>query len=369
MRSITLWFFMVIWLIGCDTDLGEDIEGVDGGGAGSPGTSSGVGGAGGDGGTDGAGGGGAAGTGGSGGGGQASPEQWVNPECTDGRYGEILPPADADIQAQLDAYRSDADIDFLHDVLEIRYPWGASLVRRAQMTSQEDCVGFFFTPTNTASEVISQLSTIVHECGHFADLSAGDFSNSTYIISPELEIRCPDGETTERGGRTFARSRINRDEYSLPPCQGRIGGCDFYRDVYLDGDPDNQSFEGGDQGFDSLLEELLQYINSLAVGYAFHRELMMGQVSERDGILTFLWYLTRYLQMARIEYPDVYQILTNDCWRGAILTLWGRAWLYLGVTEGMPALGIDDEAILMRMSTAVLIEEIERLRMMDGCSP
>ena len=73
--------------------------------------------------------------------------------------------------------------------------------------------------------------------------------------------------------------------------------CDFYRQVYLDGDPDDDNFEGGDQGYNSVLEETTQYINSLAVGYAFN-DLYSGSVSERDGILTFLWYITRYLKMA-----------------------------------------------------------------------
>jgi len=79
----------------------------------------------------------------------------------------------------------------------------------------------------------------------------------------------------------------------------------------------------------------------------------------------------RYLRMARLDYPAAYsQILDGDggCWRNAVLTVWGRAWLYLGVTEGMSHLGINDAALLALDMDPDLLAEIQRLRDAEGCA-
>ena len=116
-----------------------------------------------------------------------------------------------------------------------------------------------------------------------------------------------------------------------------------------------------------LHEETLQYIHSLASGYAFN-DFYSGATSERDGILTFLWYTTRYLRMARLDYPQTYQLLSEDsCWRELILSTWGRAWLYLDATDGFSQLGIDDVDLEALVREPVLLEEIERLRALQGC--
>ena len=114
-------------------------------------------------------------------------------------------------------------------------------------------------------------------------------------------------------------------------------------------------------------EETLQYIHSLATGYAIN-DYISGSISERDGILTFLWYTTRYLRMARLEYPETYSLLSEDsCWRDLILTTWGRAWLYLDVTAEMGHLGINDAFLEELVREPVLLDEIDRLRTLDGC--
>jgi hypothetical protein len=137
--------------------------------------------------------------------------------------------------------------------------------------------------------------------------------------------------------------------------------------IRLDGDPTDSKFDSGDQGYDMLQEETLQYIHSLASGYTFN-DFYTGSASERDGILTFLWYTTRYLRMARIDYPQTYTLLSEDsCWRELILSAWGRAWLYLDVTDGLGQLGIDDNALEALVREPVLLEEIERLRALQGC--
>ena len=84
-------------------------------------------------------------------------------------------------------------------------------------------------------------------------------------------------------------------------------------------------------------------------------------------ILTFLWYVTRYLRLARLSYPNAYEkISTDPCWRELTLTLWGRAWLFIEATRGLNHLGIKDDAIEQRL-TPELIEEIDRLRIVQGC--
>ena len=143
--------------------------------------------------------------------------------------------------------------------------------------------------------------------------------------------------------------------------------CDGYAQVYLDGDPDDSNFEGGDQGFNSVMEETVQYVNSLAVGYAF-QDFYERTVSERDGLLTFLWYVGRYLRYGRDNYPDAYQWVLNDaCYREAILTVWGRAWLYLDATKDLDQLGISDDALEALVMDSLILDEIQKVRDAHGC--
>ena len=97
---------------------------------------------------------------------------------------------------------------------------------------------------------------------------------------------------------------------------------------------------------------------------------MAGQrKSERDGILTFLWYTVRYLRMARLQYPDAYTHIRDDsCIRDLVLTLWGRAWLYLELTEDIVSLGINDAAIEARLLNPLFLQEINALRIASGCA-
>jgi len=292
--------------------------------------------------------------------------------CTDGQHREALPDPSASIDDLTSSYSSAAFQDFVANVLERRYPVGAHLVSLGRMSDvfTQDCVDVFLRNRSSASGVISDLSTVVHECGHFADLAAG-FSVNEYIITQELTITCTGGDTTSRGGNTFARSRLNGDDYASvrPACGGSRTGCDTYADVYLDGNPDDSNFEGGDQGFNSVIEEATQYVNSLATSYAFTNELGGSySTSERDGILTFLWYIERYLRMARTDFPSAHTFLVNDaCWQDAILTIWGRAWLYLEATRGMPHLGIDDTALEALVGDPALLDEIQAVRDAAGC--
>ena len=295
----------------------------------------------------------------------------VDPGCVDGMYTETLPTVDAPID----------DLPFTGDVaayvdgfLDRRYPVGAALVRGGRTNTDfgQPCDELFAGSPSTAEELIGRMGTIVHECGHFFDGELSTFSANTYVLTETRQLTCERGDTTTRGGDTFARSRITGDEYASlrPPCEGPgHASCDFYANTYLDGDPDDDVFEGGDQGFNMLFEEAFQYVNSLATSWSTLDQSPAGRrTSAKDGILTFLWYVERYLQMARLDYPGAYERLAGDCcWRDAILTLWGRAWLYLEATEGLEGLSLSGPTIEALVMDPVLLEEIERLRSAHGC--
>ncbi|MGE3636522.1 MAG: hypothetical protein AB7P00_41845, partial [Sandaracinaceae bacterium] len=297
----------------------------------------------------------------------------VDPDCVDGMFSETLPDPSADISDLVTSYSPADLIAFVDGVLARRYTTGAELALNGRMGSL-DCVTVFSSNTGTADGAIDSLNTVVHECGHLYDGDESPFGSNTYVINDSpLRLTCAGGNSMGLGGMTFERSRIRNDSYQTlrPPCAGGGTGCDFYADVYLDGDPDDGTFDGGDQGFSMLLEETVQYVNSLATSYAFTNELNRGgRSSQKDGILTFLWYVMRYLRMARLEYPTAYEhILDGDggCWRNAVLTVWGRAWLYLDVTESMTHLGIDDAALTTLVMDQDLLGEIQRLRDAEGC--
>jgi hypothetical protein len=298
----------------------------------------------------------------------------VDPMCIDGMYRETLPNRSQSLDDLVSGYSSGGSTAFVEAVTTRRYPLGNRFLTTGRFSGMS-CVDIFFSDRSSADRAFSQLSTLVHECGHAVDSSLSGRGSSTYVVSSDIELTCAMGDTTTRGGLTFARSRIRNDEYQpmRPACPaGSFRDCDFYADTYLNGNPDDATFEGGDQGFNMLFEELVQYVNSLATDYAIGDYIGRGggSVSDRDGLLTFMWYVERYLRMARLMFPSAYEHLLNGnggCWRDAILTVWGRAVLYLEATDGMGGLGIDDDAIFALVTRPELLEEIERLRTAEGC--
>ena len=192
------------------------------------------------------------------------------------------------------------------------------------------------------------------------------FGTSTYEITSTLTLECSSGGGPPPwgDGSTPPRSEITQDKWEglYPACSSfSEQGCNSYGYVYLVGN-------GSQQGFNTVLEETLQYVNSLGTDYAFVDQANpFAAGSARDGILTFLWFVQRYLYMARTKYPGGYQVITNSCWREAILTIWGRAWLYLDETEGISQLGINDDFIIDLVLDPELLEEINRLRDAGPC--
>jgi len=296
----------------------------------------------------------------------------VDPLCIDGMYRETLPDRTVSVADLVSGFTTPGAIDFVNGVTSRRYPLGNRFVTTGRFGGMS-CVEPFFRDRSSADEAFGQLSTLVHECGHAVDGDLSSFGSNTYVVSSDIELSCDMGDTTSRGGLTFARSRIRSDAFQTmrAACpDGVFRNCDFYANTYLDGDPDDATFQGGDQGFNMLFEELVQYVNSLATDYAIGDQLGSGSVSDRDGLLTFMWYVERYLLMARTDFPSAYEHLLNGdggCWRDAILTVWGRAVLYLDETEDMPGLGIDDDVLFGLVTTPALLDEIERLRTAEGC--
>ncbi len=300
-----------------------------------------------------------------------SPTGPVDPMCTDGRYTETLP----DPNAPIDDVAFAGDVPaFVDTVLGRRYPFGLELVEggRTNTSFGSDCSVLFAGSPASAADVYRAMSTITHECGHFWDGERSRGATNVYELATARTLTAMRGDTTSRGGDTFARSLIRLDSYQTmrPPCGGSFRrGCDSYADIYLDGNPADATFESGDQGFNLLFEETVQYVNSLATEYAFADRIRSGSsTSARDGILTFLWYVERYLRLARTEYPAAYARIADDAaWRDAILTVWGRAWLYLGLTAENPALGLEDDVLEGYVLDPVLLDEIDRLRALSGC--
>lgn len=295
------------------------------------------------------------------------------PGCAQSDYTETLP-TKASISDL--GYSSAQAQTYLLGALQRRYPLGKDLVNGGLSSSiaaqQGSCVDRFLTNKSSAQVVLKQAATVVHECGHFFDIGESKGDATAYVLRTDLRFACKDGDTTSRGGRTFARSRIKTDAYytKRKACNGTgTTGCDFYADIYLDGNPDDAAFESGDQGFNFVLEEATQYVNSLATALAFQEVYQGGRSSERDGILTFLWYIERYLHMARLEYQGAYDALSTDpCWRQAILSVWDRGLFYLEATKSITSLGIDDQTLEGLVNDPALTSEIDALRKLE-CSP
>lgn len=292
------------------------------------------------------------------------------PGCAQGAYTEALPTKASLSGLTFSTAQANA---YLLGALGKRYPLGKEIVEGGLSSdlaqSQGNCIDRFLDDKSSAEAVLRQAPTVVHECGHFFDLGEGSGSTSGYVVRPDLRFTCKMGDTTSRGGKTFARSLLKTDAYynKRKACGGQVKqGCDFYADVYLDGSASDAAFQSGDQGYNSVLEEANQYVNSLATALAFEETYQGSKASERDGILTFLWYIERYLKMAREEYPEAYALISDDpCWRQATLSVWDRGWFYLDATKSSSSLGMDDAAITTLAKESSLTSEIDALRKLE----
>jgi hypothetical protein len=303
---------------------------------------------------------------------ETPPPKPDQPGCAQEAYTETLPTTAS--LSGLTFSQANAN-DYLVQALGLRYPLGKAIVEgglsSSMAASQGNCIDRFLQDKSSAMVVLNQASTIVHECGHFYDLGEASGKESAFVIRPgDLTFTCKNGDTTSRGGKTFARSLIKKDGHyaKRKACTSSSAqlGCDNYAPIYLDGDPTDTTFEGGDQGYNTVLEETTQYVNALATALAFQESYSGFDASERDGILTFFWYLERYLAMARTDYADAYALISQDtCWRQATLTVWDRGWFYLNATKDMSDLGIEDTEIEALVKDPDLLAEIDALRELE----
>ena len=162
--------------------------------------------------------------------------------------------------------------------------------------------------------------------------------------------------------------------YCVETCTEERAHCDGFASI-LSGDPEDATADIGDAGFASLLSSLVLKVDRLATAYAFgeHYEASLTGYGRRhfvrDSVLANLWYLTRYLRLARTAYPEAYEHLVQDsCWREALLTAWGRAWLFVGATGGDSRLGPTDGFYESLAGDIELIEEVQRIREHHGCA-
>jgi hypothetical protein len=303
-------------------------------------------------------------------GGDTPAPQPSKPGCAQSDYSEALPTT-----ASLSdlTYSSTQVQAYVVSALERRYPIGKFILEGGLTSSlaaqQGNCVERFLRDKSSAQAVLRQAPTLVHECGHFFDLGEAKGSDASFVLHDDLRFTCKSGDTTTRGGKTFARSLIKSDAFyaKRKACGGTASkGCDFYADIYLDGKADDATFDSGDQGYNSVLEEATQYVNSLATALAFQDAYQGTKSSERDGILTFLWYIERYLAMAHADYPDAYDALANDpCWRQATLSVWDRGWFFLDATKDIPALELESAALEALVKDPSLTAEIDALRKLE----
>lgn len=132
---------------------------------------------------------------------------------------------------------------------------------------------------------------------------------------------------------------------------------DLYAAQYLQG-------RGGNEPFDSVLEELNAYVHTLAASYCI-RDLQATagmSTSDRDGVLTAMLYAQLYLRTAREDHPDVYQALVDDAPTVHMLKLiWQRASYYLAVTKPYAHLGINDEFIAKHVFSQENLDELSRI--------
>jgi hypothetical protein len=310
----------------------------------------------------------------------------VDKNCIDGKY--ILSPQEKflkvsefpTIQDLVNSYSKSNYMGFIYGVLGRRYPTGKSIIEQG---GGQQAVDKWLWSKETAQSVLNSLGMAVHEIGHGIDKQVPqnwyfitvDKNNSAFsFTTPGMHGK---KTTSQSPMYSMERSLLLADDqnYKRPPAKSdkiftskEFGegpfGCDkSYAETYLCGDPNNSSFESGDQGYNSLIEEYVQYVNSLAMAYYFIDYTRAS--SDRHALYTWLWWNERYLKKIRNEHPDQYKyLLDNKVWLELILTLWGRAWLYL--STGIEGMQPDSDYLHKLVQEEVMLSEIQKIR--DACN-
>ena len=285
----------------------------------------------------------------------------TDPACLDGQYREAFARNDIDVSDIIANFTPDTNGNasakaLMVDILSRRFPLGAYLIEQGTSSGAfKDCPWLFVNDLTSVEDIINGVSGAVHECGHSVDLK-GDFG--TYVFTESLQFSCSGGSHYNTPAPP-AQSLLRNDEFVhlWPPClDNQYSNCDFYAASHWT-----------HQSMSSLLEELLQYVNDIAASYAVY-DLSEMPIIEREGALTMLWWLQRYLRIMRTDptYSNVYeQLLGSTCWQEMILSVWGRAWLFLDATAALAS--NDDREIQSFIEDPTLLEEIDRIRVLSGC--
>jgi hypothetical protein len=221
-------------------------------------------------------------------------------------------------------------------IAERRYPIGVAFI---DVQSDTQLAGWFRTRA-TFSDVLGGFEVAVHEGGHVWDLTMIR-TDWPYRVRDDLVIR-------PRRLTNFNRSEI-LTLHANPD-------ADSYDEVYLRG-------QSGMQGFNTLLDEYVQYTHSLAARYCTRDSLRPGlRVSSRDGILTLMYYVELYLKLARTAHPADYAAIVADPGHVALIrTVWQRAEFWLERSAPFPALGLHDAQIRAWTYAPENVMEIEML--------
>ena len=221
-------------------------------------------------------------------------------------------------------------------IAERRYPIGVAFIE-AQTDAQLQ--GWFRTRA-TFADVLNGFEVAIHEGGHIWDLTMIR-TDWPYRLREDLVIRT-------RRLSNFDRSEI-LTLHANPD-------ADSYDEVYLRG-------RSGAQGFNTLLDEYVQYTHSLASRYCTRDSLRPGlRISSRDGILTLMYYVELYLKLARTQHPDDYAEIVGDPAHLALIrTVWQRAEFWLERSAPYPSLGLRDAQIRAWTYAPENLMEIEML--------
>jgi hypothetical protein len=109
--------------------------------------------------------------------------------CAASQYSEPLPTSAS--LASLSYSPANAQ-KYLLDALDKRYPWGKTVLQGGLTgplaQQQGNCFERFTQDRSSATAVLQQAETVVHECGHFYDLGKGSGSKSAYVIAQGVEL-------------------------------------------------------------------------------------------------------------------------------------------------------------------------------------
>jgi len=228
-------------------------------------------------------------------------------------------------------------------VAKARYPAGLPFLE-AQGDRELDA--WFTGAPDSFDGMASRFDVAVHEGAHIWSFKRFSTGTQTYPVHAGLTVHA-------RRLRNFPRSEIlsvhlNRE-------------ADSYAKTYLEG-------ASGAQGFNTLLDEYNAYAHSLASRYCTRDRVgASSNVSARDGILTFMYYVEAYLEIARTRHPADYQAIVSDSGhRMLIVAVWDRAELWLRRSAGDARLGIADRTIRGWVYDRARLEEIKRIRDMNA---